>query len=142
MKKENTIDKLWEKLKDIGEQEKEMIEVSDIVTEVITKLIKARNDKNLTQRDLAKISNINQVQIARIESLQTNPTLNTLARYAYHVGTTITCKSKYENNYVQLAPQIPQKYNTTYEQTRYNFEQAAISELNLIFEDEFECGGH
>lgn len=132
MENKNTIDKLWEKLKELGEEEKELIEVSDMVSEVITKLIKARNNANMTQRDLAKASNIKQTQIARVESLQTNPTLNTLARYAYHVGVSITCKSKYENNYVQL---LPQTYSTKNLTNIVNIEHIGIEEFYSVHED-------
>lgn len=112
MKSENTIDKLWEKLKELGDEERELIEVADMVSDVISGLVMARNKAGMTQRDLAKISNIKQTQIARVESLNTNPTLNTLVKLAYHVGAKITCKPKYDNNYVYIGSTIPQKYST------------------------------
>jgi transcriptional regulator with XRE-family HTH domain len=135
MKKENTIDKLWEELKELGKEEAELIEISDIVSDVITQLIRARNRRNMTQRDLARITNIKQTQIARVESLQTNPTLKTLAKYAYHVGGTIDFHPKYDNNYVHIT--MDMKYSTKSFSNTIKYDNIEYDESMFIQEDCF-----
>jgi len=56
---------------------------------LIGKMIEAREEKGLTQRELAEISGIKQPAIARIESLKTTPQIDTLFKVLYPLGYTI-----------------------------------------------------
>lgn len=112
MKNENTIEQLWENLKSLGEDEKEFIAISDMVSNTVSAIIKARTDKNMTQRDLASISGIKQSAIARFESIKSIPRLDTLAKLAYHLDVKINIKTKYENNYVQVVTKGQSTYCT------------------------------
>ena len=56
---------------------------------LIGKMIEAREEKGLTQRELAKISGTKQPAIARIESLKTTPQIDTLFKVLYPLGYTI-----------------------------------------------------
>ncbi len=47
---------------------------------IISAIIKARNEKGLSQRDLAAICDMPQSSVARIESFQTTPNLSTLLK--------------------------------------------------------------
>lgn len=49
-------------------------------------LIQARLENNLTQTELAKKAGISQVMIARLESGNSNPTLETMSRVAAALG--------------------------------------------------------
>lgn len=140
MKNENTIEQLWENLKSLGEEEREFVTISEMVSNTISAIIKARIDKNMTQRDLAAVSGIKQSAIARLESINSIPRLDTLAKLAYHVGVTIDIRNKYSNNYIHLVSRYPTTYSTetksriiqedVYSQYDYKME----SEDNLKFE--------
>lgn len=61
-------------------EEREYFEIQKDVSNLIIRLIKRRLDLNLSQRDLAKMTNIKQPMIARIESGDTIPRVDTLIR--------------------------------------------------------------
>lgn len=81
--------KLFEDIKLTKEQEKE-IEEYEKISNIILALIKQRINKNLTQRELAELTNIKQPMIARIESLNTIPRLDTLTKIASALKCDIT----------------------------------------------------
>jgi len=56
---------------------------------LIGKLIRAREKKGLSQRDLAKLSGVKQLAIARLESLKATPQIDTLFRVLHPLGYTI-----------------------------------------------------
>ena len=54
--------------------------------ELVRQIIKAREEKNLTQNDLAKITGIPQAHISRIENGNYNPSLAYMKRIAEGLG--------------------------------------------------------
>lgn len=54
--------------------------------DIIREMIKAREEKGLTQKDLANLTGIPQAHISRIENGNYNPSLNYLKRIASGVG--------------------------------------------------------
>ena len=58
--------------------------------EVIAKLIRARNELNLTQAQLAERMGTTQNAISRLESGESNPRLDTLVRAAHALGRDLT----------------------------------------------------
>ncbi len=54
--------------------------------EVIRAMIKARNSKNLTQKELAEKTGINQANISKLENGNMNPSLKLLKRLADGMG--------------------------------------------------------
>ena len=52
----------------------------------IRALINARDEKNISQRQLSEITGITQADISKMESGEANPTLNTLKRVAQGLG--------------------------------------------------------
>ena len=56
---------------------------------LIGKMIEAREEKGLSQRELAKISGVKQPAIARLESLRTTPQIDTLFKVLHPLGYTI-----------------------------------------------------
>jgi len=56
---------------------------------LIGKMIEAREEKGLSQRELADLSGIKQPAIARIESLKATPQIDTLFKILYPLGYTL-----------------------------------------------------
>ena len=54
--------------------------------QLIRALINARDEKNISQRQLSEITGITQADISKMESGEANPTLNTLKRVAQGLG--------------------------------------------------------
>ena len=77
-------DMLNEQLKDINFRK----EYEDIQPEmdVIRAIIDARTARNLTQKELSKITGINQADISKLENGTRNPTVNLLKRLAEGMG--------------------------------------------------------
>ncbi|KAF1682311.1 helix-turn-helix domain-containing protein [Veillonella sp. R32] len=69
----------------LAEREKINFEI-----ELIGKMIEAREEKGLSQRELAKISGVKQPAIARLESLKSTPKIDTLFKVLKPLGYTIS----------------------------------------------------
>lgn len=73
--------KKWSEVKEnitaLGKEEKDTL---DFMSDVVSKIILARNEKNISQRDLAKLTEIEQSTIARIETMKTIPRIDTLIK--------------------------------------------------------------
>lgn len=54
--------------------------------QVIREMIKAREEKNMTQVELSKLTGISQADISRLENGEANPTIEMLNRIAYAFG--------------------------------------------------------
>ena len=63
----------------LTEEEREELELK---TDIISAIIKTRNKKKISQRDLESLSGVRQPIIARIEKGDTDPRLSTLIRIA------------------------------------------------------------
>lgn len=64
---------------------KDIEEMEDIAA-IVSKLVEKRNDLGITQRDLAAMCGIPQSSVARIESYQTTPNLDTLLKIMQPLG--------------------------------------------------------
>ena len=71
----------------VSAAEKALIE---FVTALIGKLIEAREEKGLSQRDLAEISGVKQPAIARLESMRSTPQIDTLFKILSPLGYTLS----------------------------------------------------
>ena len=58
--------------------------------ELIGKMVEAREEKGLSQRELAQISGVKQPAIARLESMKTIPQIDTLFKILNPLGYTIS----------------------------------------------------
>ena len=67
----------------------EEIRESKLRVAIISELIKARNEKNLSQRELEKLSGVKQPIISRMESGETIPQLDTILRVLAALGKTL-----------------------------------------------------
>ncbi|MCL2215711.1 MAG: helix-turn-helix domain-containing protein [Defluviitaleaceae bacterium] len=56
---------------------------------LIGKMIEAREEKGLSQRELAELSGVKQPAIARLESLRATPQIDTLFKVLYPLGYTM-----------------------------------------------------
>ena len=72
--------------KNVSKEDKREIEFE---VELIEKLIEARKSKKYTQRMLAKVCNVKQPQIAKIESFKCSPQVDTLIRILNPLGYTL-----------------------------------------------------
>ncbi len=80
--KKVTFDEVFEEIKSKGKEEKETIEMAEELARVIKELTDARINKGFTQRDLAEKCGLKQSAIARMESLQKVPRLDTMIKVA------------------------------------------------------------
>jgi DNA-binding XRE family transcriptional regulator len=58
----------------------------DLEVELIGKLIEARDEKGITQKQLAEMSGLKQSSIARLEKLSATPQINTLIKVLTPLG--------------------------------------------------------
>lgn len=91
----NDFDNLWEKIK-LVDNKKEMMRISENLSDIITKIVIQRNKLNLSQRDLAKLTGLNQSAIARLESLKAIPRIDTLVKICYHLDLEIDLVTRKE----------------------------------------------
>ena len=89
-------DVLNEQLKDINFRK----EYEDIQPEidVIRAIVDARTAQNLTQKELSKITGINQVDISKLENGTRNPTVSLLKRLAEGMGMELRIQFIPKNN--------------------------------------------
>lgn len=59
---------------------------SDLRVALIVELIKARNEKGISQKELEKLSGVSQPVIARMEKGTTNPQIDTLIKVLAPLG--------------------------------------------------------
>ncbi len=64
----------------------EEIAASDLRVALISEIIKARNEKGISQRRLGELSGVKQPVIARIEQGGTNPKLDTIVKLLSPLG--------------------------------------------------------
>jgi predicted transcriptional regulator len=80
-----TFDDIWES-SNLTQSEKDEIRLE---TALIGKLIEAREQKGITQKRLAELSGLKQPAIARLESMQATPQINTLFKVLKPLGYTL-----------------------------------------------------
>ncbi len=71
------------KIKSLSKLEKENL---DIAVEIVSVIIKRRNELGISQRDLAKITGIKQSSIARFEGLGSIPRIDSLLKLIKPLG--------------------------------------------------------
>ena len=82
--------KTWDGYKDhvkkVDPDAKRDIEEMENIAAIVSKMVEKRNDLGITQRDLAAMCGIPQSSVARIESFQTTPNLDTLLKIMQPLG--------------------------------------------------------
>lgn len=64
-------------------------EEENMAIDTLADLVVIRLEKNMSQKEIAKKMNISQARVAAIESVESTPTLKTLAKYADALGVRI-----------------------------------------------------
>ena len=67
----------------------EEIRESNLRVAIIGELIKARQEKNISQRELEQLSGVKQPIISRMEAGETNPQIDTLLKVLAALGKTL-----------------------------------------------------
>lgn len=86
MKEVNT---LSEYLADEERVSREDLEAINLEASLISKMIEAREEQGISQRELARISGVKQPAIARMESLRSTPQIDTLLKVLVPLGYTL-----------------------------------------------------
>lgn len=73
-------------VKEVDSEAYKDIKEAELHAEIITAMIKQRNQLGLSQRDLAAMCGIPQSSVARIESYKTTPNLETLLKILRQLG--------------------------------------------------------
>lgn len=81
-----TFNDLWNDKDFVSEEEKARIEFE---VSLIGKLIEARENKGLTQQELAQMAGVKQSAIARLESMKSTPQIDTLFKILKPLGYTL-----------------------------------------------------
>ena len=89
MRKELTFDEALEQIKAEGQKERNTVECAEKTSAIIEKIVKERIKRGMTQRQLAEKCGMKQAAIARIESLQVIPRIDTLVRIANSLDVTV-----------------------------------------------------
>ncbi|MBQ4650416.1 MAG: helix-turn-helix transcriptional regulator [Firmicutes bacterium] len=87
MKKVTTFSEYMGDEQRVSQAEREQIQFE---IELIGKVIKARKERGLSQRDLAELSGVKQPAIARLESMQATPKIDTLLKILHPLGYTLS----------------------------------------------------
>lgn len=84
---------------EVSKEEQKIIDLASDLSDIICKIAKRRVDMRLTQRDLAELTNIKQPMIARIESLNSIPRIDTLMTILKALQMKIELKALEEKKY-------------------------------------------
>lgn len=77
-------------IKSIDQDASDDIEEAEQLAYIISAIIDRRKKLGLSQRDLAKMCNVPQSSIGRIESCKTTPNISTLINIFKHLGLSFT----------------------------------------------------
>jgi ribosome-binding protein aMBF1 (putative translation factor) len=86
MNKISSVGRSWEDARLFTPEE---IAASNLRVEIIGEMIKARQEKGLSQRQLEELSGVKQPIIARIENGTSTPNLNTILKVLAPLGKTL-----------------------------------------------------
>lgn len=86
MNTNHTFDDVWEELKASGNEEKEFFETAEEIARIINEITETRIRKGYSQRQLAEKCGLKQSAIARMETLQSVPRLDTLVKIGNSLG--------------------------------------------------------
>lgn len=112
----------------------EIIEYQEILFEISNSLKKYRQENNLTQKQLAKLLDFDQVMISKLESGNYNPTFKQLHKISRKLTNSANLFVKVLENIVDNINQI---YKTTYEVTIKEKKYNKNEDNNIIYLDKF-----
>ncbi|MBK0347287.1 helix-turn-helix transcriptional regulator [Aerococcaceae bacterium zg-ZJ1578] len=86
--KNSAIGSSWENVRAELFSKEEILE-SDMRVAIMSELIKARNEKGISQKKLEELSGVSQPVIARMETGKTSPQLDTVLKILASLGKTL-----------------------------------------------------
>ncbi|RRN48248.1 helix-turn-helix domain-containing protein [Streptococcus suis] len=86
--KNNAIGSNWKDVRSELFSKEEILE-SDMRVAIMSELIKARNEKGISQKKLEEMSGVSQPVIARMETGKTSPQLDTVLKVLASLGKTL-----------------------------------------------------
>lgn len=93
MKNELTWEKLEEELKEVNDVSKAIIDEADAMIKIISAINNRRHELGISQRELAKLCDIPQSSVARIEAKIVSPNVETLLKIMRPLGLTLSVVS-------------------------------------------------
>jgi ribosome-binding protein aMBF1 (putative translation factor) len=84
----------WEELKENGDKERKKLMIAEEISEIIESIVNARIEKGISQRELAELCGIKQSAIARMETLQAMPRLDTLIKISSSLGVKLVAEKE------------------------------------------------
>lgn len=97
-KNNNDFSALIDELKNENQSFKQLYEEYKQEKAIIEKIVKSRKKQNLSQRDLAKLTGLKQPAIARFETLEATPNLDTLLKIINALGLKIEIKDQCDSS--------------------------------------------
>lgn len=97
-----SLDQMLENIKSRSMESRLTIDAAEKTIEIINKIVKARENLGLTQRDLAKKCGIQQPALARIETCKVIPKINTIIKLAEAVCVNIEAFTTIERQQMQM----------------------------------------
>ena len=123
--------------KEVDAKIDEIIEYEEILFEISKSLKKYRQENNLTQKQLAKLLEFEQVMISKLESGNYNPTFKQLHKISRKLTNSASLLVNVLENIID---NLNQMYKSTYEVTikkeKYN---SLKEESNIIYMSDFKC---
>lgn len=114
----------------------EIIEYEEILFEISNSLKKYRKENNLTQKQLAKLLEFDQVMISKLESGNYNPSFKQL----HKISRKLTNSAELFVNVLEnIIDNINQMYKTTYELTIKKEKYNKKEEDNIIYMSDYMC---
>lgn len=119
----NSFDAMLDRVAALGSKEKKTIQIAENISLIIDALSSARIKKGFTQRQLAEKCGLKQSAIARIETLQVIPRLDTLLKIAQCLGVSICVET--ETTTVSKGTNV--RYINDYREGRYKWKNQSMS---------------
>ncbi|MCM1555957.1 MAG: helix-turn-helix transcriptional regulator [Anaeroplasma bactoclasticum] len=113
----------------LTDKEQAMVERIHMISSIIFEIVKQRNEKNLSQRDIEEITGIKQPMIARIETLKSIPRLDTLVSLCQAVGTRLGIMPL-EDDIIPLNLNIHIEFDAEVQEPKFNFILKKESAIN------------
>ena len=90
----STVEETLENLRNKDERFRILFDSFDILDEIIKRIVELRKEAGLSQRDLARLTNMKQPQIARYETQDESPRLETFVRILEALDCKLTIEKK------------------------------------------------
>lgn len=113
----------------------EIIEYEEILFEISKCLKKYREDNNLTQKQLAKLLDVDQVMISKLESGNYNPTFKQLHKISRKLNNSAKLFIEVLENIIN---NLNQMYKLTYEFT-IKKEKYNNAKENIVYMEDYTC---